>query len=1000
MASVNIAGIKVPVLPNKSGQLVFPSRLVETDSVVSNLQKILYPMLEGLPVLLVGDAGVGKNALIYHINSKREAPTIRFSFNEDSLPEDLIGSYRIQGKSFVWNHGPLSQALEWGTTFVADEMNLCPPNILRRFASVYEGSYLDLLEGNGSRLGAKLGFWFVGTQNPSEGFEGRKPLPFDITKHFAVIYLDPYSPEELLFILKKLFPNLREEFLKGAIQLTLDSEFDTKQGRIGRGDLEKYHFNLRTLQRFCKRIESFGKDEPAIYAREASYLYIEPFRKDEDRLIQQDRIHKIFGKNPITSQSSGYVQGGFLFWNDKQIASTNESHTIKVLASHPTPLPIQEFLDKLTTCIQMGENVLIEARENQDPLEFFSLITELQGDSAVAVAMSKGMHTSDVVGALKPTESGEPPVAWTDGPLTRALRVGKSLWITGLDAAGAELVEKLNMLTDDARAILLPPEASENGPIVAKPDATVFGYKTFRESKNTQTISRAFRNRFTSILFPELEDIASLKEILEFYLPEGKLVNGMLNFHLRAKELAKKRTIGSANIQPYQFGLGNLLRWKTHIQKYNAPEIHPIIFRGGQLFYTNQISDPKERKDLEKLLQQFLNGMPESPDLFLAIEDKKKTLSPSQAIQRARWWNPEDHFREPNTGMATKWNPGSGMQKGIEINTPETGGDTKEGPDAWYGQNTQGNQGQGEPSGGGGAWGFRTEELYKQFLKKRRLLWDYSMVLRKSEFDEAFGKELEEVELDLENLFDPEIDIHRLHRREGSRVDARKYLSYLAGKGDAKIFDRTSITKEEEKLKGVEVVFLISKCRRIFNFDYSVAMLSAILVSLHILEVHNVETAVYGYSDLKNTKSTIDLVLHKELSESFEGLVEERVFQALCRDWQGDSIPEYQLLDDVERFYSQDSKTKILVLLSDFRGNRAKASIEDEIKSFESRKCKEAVIRNESKGYVLLGVGLGSRFISEHLFQDNLQITSENFFNMPKLIGGELARLILLHHKV
>ena len=66
MEFTKIAGIQVPVYKNANSSLIYSSNLVETDTTLKNLRNILYPVIENQPVLLVGDAGVGKNALIYY----------------------------------------------------------------------------------------------------------------------------------------------------------------------------------------------------------------------------------------------------------------------------------------------------------------------------------------------------------------------------------------------------------------------------------------------------------------------------------------------------------------------------------------------------------------------------------------------------------------------------------------------------------------------------------------------------------------------------------------------------------------------------------------------------------------------------------------------------------------------------------------------------------------------------------------------------------------------
>ncbi len=998
MDFVTIAGLKVPKFENKKG-FIPDVKIIETDTTLKNLQNILYPVLENESVLLVGDAGVGKNALIYYINSKRNLPTIRYSFNEDTLPEDLLGSYRLSlgGKGFEWINGPLIQAMKSGVSFVADEMNLSSPNVLKRFASCYESRFIQLIESNGERINSESGFGFIATQNPSEGFEGRKNISFDITKHFSTIYLDAYTPDELFFILKQLYPELTESIIQVSIRINLETEKRVILNELGKGDLEKYHFNLRTLKKLAVRFMKFNCSDTEIAYREIFNLYVEPFRRKEDRDKQIELISAELGYKEKSSANIKFqFQNEELFYADKKILS-NEKLVKENLASIPFSKSISLFLEKVITSIELKENILIEFKEEDDLNYLLPLITNLSGRKVETIHLSKGIHTSDILGALKPVS--ETKVEWLDGPLAKAIKEESTILILGLETVGAELVEKLNMLTDDAKSISLPAESGEENLIHLGEHSRIFACKLFRKTKSTPTISRAFRNRFTSVLFPDLEEVETLSEILNFYFEDKELVSVMQNFHTKVKEISVKRLIGSANLSPYIFGLINLLKWKKHIFDYLDEEnLEEVIFRGAKIYYINQISDPKERADVIKLLESILKKTPLPKSLKEKLESKKKTFTESINLDKSLWWDPKDHFREANTGKAELKNSGKPLKKGIEINTPETGGNTKEGADAWYGEETRGNMGQGEPAGGGGAWGYRTEELYKQFLQKRKLLWNYSMNVSLKEFKDLFSKSLEEVEMNLESLFDPDLDITRMYKSEGKRVDARKYISFQNGKGDFKVFDKTIIDKKEEKLKGVEVIFLVSKARRIFNFEYSVATLSAMLTSAHILNEHNVKFGIYTYSDRFNKKDVIDLICIKELEEDYTSNKEEEMFTSLTKDWQGDSVYEFSLIEDVDKYFSAEADTKIIVMISDFRGQRGKVEVEREIDSFENRKLKEQILKNQKKDYVFLGVGLGNRYIAENLFESSIQITADNFSNMPNLIGTEITKLIHVHH--
>ncbi len=1031
MPSIQIAGYNVPVFHDDPGWIP-ETNIVLTPTTNANLKKILPAMVQNRPLLLVGDAGVGKNALIYYINSLRKHPTIRYSFNEDTLPEDLVGSYRLDPTThgFVWSDGPLSQAMRQGSTFVADEMNLASPEVLKRFQSIFSENYLEMLEGDATRIDPAPGFQFVATQNPAEGFEGRKNLPREIQKYFVTVYLDPYPMVELVEILKGLFADVPEDVLKAIVHINRDVEDAVIRKKIGSRDLERYHFNLRNLARLTRRIQQ----QPQGLYQELSDVYLRPFRTTEDHVeikgVFDNRI-KEFGlagvverKHPpveLAANSDGRFSIGRAILDLKEFHSEGsavpDADAFKANLEKATesfvPVPARaDILESIARAIQFRENVLLEGDSDVEPDEYVRFFANALGRDLHVVTLSRGMHTADVMGGLKPASnrSDGAAVDWVDGPLTRAVKNGEFILIQGLEAAGPELVEKLNMLMDDARALMLPPESGSNDPVFLPPESRIFGIKFFRSQRTSPTVSRAFRNRFTCYTIPAVEDPESLRAILRSHLelePEEapELVKLMQQFHTTLREKARKREIGAANLQPYRFGLTNLARFTDSVgwavvepENLTSGMLKDILAEGAGIAYLHEIADPVEREKMFALLDALLDG--QNPDALL---DGLKTISKKKALKERThkskiWWDQDKHWREANTGKA-KWNlDGRDLKEGINIDTPETGGETKEGPDAWYGQDTQGNKGVGDPGQGGGAWGYRSEELYQEFLKKRKILWDYNIGVSLEDFKEVFGPEIDRVTVDLDRFMDPDIQINRRYESRGSRVDARKYLSYLAGRSDGRIFDRTTINIDEDRLKGVEVLFALNKGRRIFNFEYSIATLVALMSSAEILSNHRIPFGVVGYSDLKNSKVDIDMQWFKNLDPEYGPQYESHLFSGIAQAWHGDTIPESHIMEELSSYFSSEARTRILVVLSDFRGSRGKVNMEADLRSHETKALFSEVEKLKDRGLVMLGVGLGPRAIADQLFPESLSIARENYANLPGLLASSITEMIHRYH--
>lgn len=672
--TVKIAGLDVPRYHEDPGWIP-ETKLILTPTTRRNLQKILHPLMHGYNLLLVGDAGVGKNALIYYINQLRRHPTVRYSFNEDTLPEDLVGAYRIDPTShgFVWADGPLAHAMRSGATFVADEMNLAPPEVLKRFYSVFTDRMLQILEGDSTEVQAGPAFNFVATQNPAEGFEGRKNLPREIQKYFATIYVDPYPHDELVEILHGLYPSLQRDAVDGLVKANDGIERLVLERKVGAADLERYHFNIRNLSRLARRVSQSSTDGASA---ELADIYVRPFRKDDDRRAIHENLKESLNDANIhwpeayneeasddivihvsTAERSVRVGRAFI---DFQGGETDDiayrSSVRTAFEDFPPVSAARPVLEAVARAVEMGENVLLECEADVEPEDYVHFFSDLAGKRLAVITLSRGMHTADVLGGLKP--SGDDPmkggdaVRWVDGPLTAAVRRGDYILLKGLEAAGPELVEKLNMLLDDARALMLPPESGETEPLKLTEDARIFAQKFFRLQRSTPSISRAFRNRFSAIVVEPITGELSLREIVQSRLgldeePDaeagaaagGKIVGSMVKFHATLREQSAKREIGSGNIQPYQFGLTNLRRWCEHVRaglsgfgeggaenpEGHRKELQQLILRGAGVAYINEISDPRERDRAAVLLDNLLSGLPieELLEAFRAASKKK-----------------------------------------------------------------------------------------------------------------------------------------------------------------------------------------------------------------------------------------------------------------------------------------------------------------------------------------------------------------------------------------
>lgn len=316
-------------------------------------------------------------------------------------------------------------------------------------------------------------------------------------------------------------------------------------------------------------------------------------------------------------------------------------------------------------------------------------------------------------------------------------------------------------------------------------------------------------------------------------------------------------------------------------------------------------------------------------------------------------------------------------------------------PGSGSGRDAPGFGGSGEPSGGGRGHGIRTEELYKRFIAKRKNLWKYDLGIDYSEFRKAFGRQSERISERYEELFETDFRFSRKNSARGNRLNPSRMVSFLSGYGDGRIFDRTLLELNDDTLKKTEILFLINKGRRIFNFELSLSAVIGLSVAAMILESHRIRFGVAGYSNSGGPRGSFQLQYYKLPWQevAIPGLIGN-----LSSGWSGDTVDESPVIEKAAETFDPEARLKLMVILSDFRGRRGKINREKDLADTAFLNLQGSVSKLRQTGIVFLGAGMGPRSVAEELFPDFVSITERNFSEFPGLLARKLGEFIKKSH--
>ena len=283
----------------------------ESPKLKGFMVKLFLASMINLHICIVGKTGVGKTSCAREFSRIREKSMklskdfYMHSFHANTKPSHFYGNITMKNNEIEFINGSLLKAMEEGTTFIADELNLSPEIVMKSLVPALDFNFncKIFIPGIQKNIHFNQNFFFIACQNDFTT-TGRNSLPKLLAKKLKCI---PY-PEPPMEDIEKIC---------GSINLELYNSFDEskKIQLLNNGkkiaqymeELNKLKFtyipnwSIRDITKVLKRVQFQSLEKNAYKYNNIDfidnivfYTFSGIYKKDiKDKSIKENLLNKI-----------------------------------------------------------------------------------------------------------------------------------------------------------------------------------------------------------------------------------------------------------------------------------------------------------------------------------------------------------------------------------------------------------------------------------------------------------------------------------------------------------------------------------------------------------------------------------------------------------------------------------------------------------------------------------------------------------------------------------